>query len=89
MNVLFFSPYPPYPPTFGGTVRIHHLMKQVARRHTVFSLSYDSTADGLAGHDDFLEFVEESVEVPRPPERKRLTQLASLPFSVNFNITIF
>ncbi|GJM21590.1 MAG: glycosyl transferase family 1 [Planctomycetota bacterium] len=84
MNVLFLSPYPPYPPTFGGSVRIHHLMKQVARRHKVWSLSYTSTVDGLEGRDEFEAFVEATVEVPRPPERKRLTQMLSLASSRSF-----
>lgn len=84
MNVLFLCPYPPYPPTFGGSVRIHHLMKQCAKRHKVWSLSYTSTVDGLEGREEFERFVEGAVEVPRPPERKRLTQMLSLASSRSF-----
>lgn len=78
MNVLFLSPYPPYPPTFGGSVRIFSLMRETARRHRVFSLSYEGTLDHEVDRRPFEELCQRIVEVPRPPERKRLRQLLSL-----------
>jgi hypothetical protein len=75
VNVLFLSPYPP---TFGGTVRIHQLMRQEAQQHSVFSLSYSASVEGLGGREDFMEFVDKAVEVPRPNENKRLAQGLSL-----------
>jgi len=84
VNVLFLSPYPPFPPTFGGTVRIHHLMRQAARQHKVFSLSYSASVDGLGGREEFMEFVDKAVEVPRPADRKRITQGLSLVSPTSF-----
>ena len=78
MNVLFVSPYPPYPPTFGGSVRIFHLMRQTAKQHRVFSLSYESTLDRPVDRRPYLELCEDIVEVPRGKERKRARQLLSL-----------
>ncbi|MHC4831077.1 MAG: glycosyltransferase family protein, partial [Planctomycetota bacterium] len=79
MKVLFFSPYPPYPPTFGGTVRIFNLMKQVARQHEVYSLCFVSPYDPPVDRSPLHEFVERHEEVSRPhPERKRLNQARSL-----------
>jgi len=79
VRVLFFSPYPPYPPTFGGTVRIWNLMRQAARRHEVYSLCYVSPFDPVADRTPLLDLVQAHVEVPRPhPERKRWNQARSL-----------
>jgi glycosyltransferase involved in cell wall biosynthesis len=77
VKVLFLSPYPPFPPNFGGSTRIFNLMCQTARRHQVWSLSYESTLENvdLSG---LREVVEEVVLVPRPPERKRWNQARSL-----------
>ncbi len=79
MNVLFFSPYPPYPPTFGGTVRIYNLMRQVARHHDVYSLCYVSPYDPEVDRSPLQDFVRVHEEVARPyPERKRLNQARSM-----------
>ena len=79
MRVLFFSPYPPFPPSFGGTVRIYNLMRQVARHHDVFSLCYVSPFDPADDRKPLKDFVARHVEVQRPhPERKRLNQARSL-----------
>lgn len=79
MKVLFFSPYPAYPPTFGGTVRIYNLMKQVATKHDVYSLCYISPFDPDVDRGPLREFVVKHEEVSRPhPERKRLNQARSL-----------
>jgi glycosyltransferase involved in cell wall biosynthesis len=79
MKVLFFSPYPPYPPTFGGTVRIYNLMRQVARRHDVYSLCYVSPFDPAVDRSPLKDFVVRHEEVSRPhPERKRLNQARSM-----------
>ncbi len=79
MKVLFFSPYPAYPPTFGGTVRIYNLMREVAREHEVYSLCYVSPFDPDEDRGPLLDFVERHEEVQRPhPERKRLNQARSL-----------
>jgi len=84
MKVLFLSPYPPYPPNFGGSTRIFNLMRQTARNHEVISLSYPSTApepNDMAG----LEAVARRIEyVDRPAIDKRIGQARSLLSSRSF-----
>lgn len=40
MNVLLLSPYPPYPPHGGGTMRIYQLIRGLAQRHTLTCLTF-------------------------------------------------
>ncbi|WP_298490589.1 glycosyltransferase family 4 protein [uncultured Chloroflexus sp.] len=40
MHILMLSPYPPYPPRGGGALRIYHLLRGLAARHTVTLLSF-------------------------------------------------
>lgn len=40
MNILVLSPYPPYPPHGGGTMRIYQLLRGLSRRHTVTCLTF-------------------------------------------------
>ncbi|MCU0495293.1 MAG: hypothetical protein MUD01_27205, partial [Chloroflexaceae bacterium] len=40
MNILFLSPYPPYPPRSGGALRIYNLLLGVAARHQVSLLTF-------------------------------------------------
>jgi sugar transferase (PEP-CTERM/EpsH1 system associated) len=46
MNILLLSPYPPYPPHGGGTMRIYQLLRGLAQHHTVTCLTFaaDQTA---------------------------------------------
>jgi glycosyltransferase involved in cell wall biosynthesis len=40
VKVLILSPYPPYPPHGGGTMRIYQLVRGLAERHDVTCLSF-------------------------------------------------
>lgn len=40
MNILVLSPYPPYPPHGGGTMRIYQLLRGLAQRHSVTCLTF-------------------------------------------------
>ncbi len=40
MNILILSPYPPYPPYGGGTMRIYQMVRGLAARHTVTCLTF-------------------------------------------------
>lgn len=40
MNVLVLSPYAPWPPYGGGTMRIYQLLRGIAQQHTVTCLSF-------------------------------------------------
>ncbi|MBI4547767.1 MAG: glycosyltransferase [Ignavibacteriae bacterium] len=45
MKILFMLPYSPVPPTFGGAMRIYHLIKLALRNHDVSILSFGSSED--------------------------------------------
>ena len=40
MRILILSPYPPYPPHGGGTMRIYQIVRGLAERHDVTCLSF-------------------------------------------------
>ena len=40
MKILILSPYPPYPPHGGGTMRIYQLVRGLAAQHSVTCLSF-------------------------------------------------
>ena len=40
LNILFVTPFLPSPPEFGGQRRVHGLLKELTRRHTVSLLSF-------------------------------------------------
>jgi glycosyltransferase involved in cell wall biosynthesis len=47
VNILILSPYPPYPPHGGGTMRIYQLIRGLAAHHTVTCLAFapDASAE--------------------------------------------
>ncbi|MEI6315275.1 MAG: glycosyltransferase [Syntrophus sp. (in: bacteria)] len=77
MNILVLTPYIPYPPGFGGAVRIYHLIRQLSRRHQVHLLSFREEIG--SGNPKGLEpFCRTITLIPRRPGNKRLQQMASL-----------
>jgi polysaccharide biosynthesis protein PslH len=77
MNLLALTPYIPYPPNFGGSVRIYHLIRQLSRRHRVHLLSFREEVG--AGDPLGLEpFCRSITLIPRRVGDKRLQQLTSL-----------
>ncbi|AKJ63901.1 glycosyltransferase [Kiritimatiella glycovorans] len=77
MTVLVLSPFFPYPPKFGGGVRVYHLMRQLAREHRLLLLCYH---DGEAVRDrgDMDTLCERVEGIPHKPSSKRLLQARSL-----------
>ena len=49
MNILLLSPYPPFPPHGGGTMRIYQLLRGLAAHHYVTCLTFAPTAEAEAG----------------------------------------
>ena len=77
MNILVMTPYVPYPPNFGGSVRIYHLIRQLSRCHAVHLLTYREETG--AGDPKGLEpFCKTITAVPRVVGDKRRQQLRSL-----------
>jgi len=76
MKILLISPFVPYPLFFGGSVRIYHLARQLAKHHELSLLTMRLAEEGdPAGLADFCH---EVVCVPRGKSLKRLDQLRSL-----------
>ncbi len=85
MNILVMTPYVPYPPNFGGSVRIYHLIRQLSRRHAVHLLTYREEAG--AGDPRGLEpFCKTINVVPRIVGDKRRQQLHSLFTAQSFQL---
>lgn len=84
MNILVLTPYIPYPPNFGGSVRIFHLIRQLHRLgHAVHLLSFREEAG--AGDPKGLEpFCKTIRLIARDTGHKRLRQFASLLSSRSF-----
>ena len=80
MKILILSPYPPYPPHGGGTMRIYQLVRGLAARHDVTCLTFapDAVAERQLAP---LRAVCRVLTVPGPPLRGPLrrawTTLAS------------
>jgi len=51
LKILILSPYPPYPPHGGGTMRIYQLIRGLAARHDLTCLSFapDAAAEQALG----------------------------------------
>jgi len=45
MNILFVTPYPPYPPESGGKIRAYNLIREVARHHKTALLTLADATD--------------------------------------------
>ncbi len=84
MKILFFTPYLPGPPVFGGQRRIHGLMTALAQFHEVSLISLvDAAADLTAGLHDAKRYCREVLTVPDRLHRasgrvKRVLQLGSI-----------
>jgi len=84
MKILFFTPFMPGPPVFGGQRRVHGLMTALAKSHEVSLLSLvDPAADLRASLADAHAYCREVVTVPDPLHRvsgrvKRVRQLQSM-----------
>jgi polysaccharide biosynthesis protein PslH len=85
MRLLFLTPYVPYPPRFGGSVRIYHLVRELARANEVSVLTYAETGGG-GDPGGLAPFCREVICVPRDVSAKRWRQLASVFSGRSFQI---
>lgn len=85
MNILVLTPYIPYPPNFGGSMRIYHLIRQLSARHRVHLLSFreDVGAGDPKGVEPFCKTV---TVIPRIVSGKRLKQMTSILSSRSFQL---
>jgi sugar transferase (PEP-CTERM/EpsH1 system associated) len=71
MRILFLSLYPPYPPNDGGRIRIFNILKQVAFRHHVTLVCFDSPLSGEEDLNVLRQWCERTIVVPRPVPQSR------------------
>lgn len=71
MRILFLCPYPPYPPHSGGMLRMYHLLRGLAQRHTVCCLTFVPDSAAVAALAP-LRDVCGVVTVPSAPPRSLL-----------------
>ncbi|MBI2428666.1 MAG: glycosyltransferase [Ignavibacteriales bacterium] len=80
MKILFVAPYAPVPPTFGGALRIYHLLKQSALRHEVSLIAYGGNAEYQLLREHFGQSLRHIYLLPYPwtDRFRRLGQLYAL-----------
>jgi glycosyltransferase involved in cell wall biosynthesis len=83
LNILYVSQMPASPPRFGAQARIHGLMTQLARRHSLTAVTLvDDEFDADECRRAMQTYCREVVMVPNPRGRqglaKRLLQVRSL-----------
>lgn len=77
MTILLLTPYIPYPPNFGGTVRMYHMIRQLSGRHSLHLVTLNPS--GNSSNRGELESLCETIRVvERPRLDKRIAQFASL-----------
>ncbi|GAB4188527.1 MAG: glycosyltransferase [Roseiflexaceae bacterium] len=80
MDILILSPYPPYPPHGGGTMRIYQIIRGLAARHRVTCLTFapDAAAErALEPLRAICRVLTVRGPEPRSPLRRAWTTLAS------------
>lgn len=55
MKILHLFPYLPTPPTFGGALRVYHILKQLSKYHDVTVAGYNEHGDMKLFKDEFPE----------------------------------
>jgi glycosyltransferase involved in cell wall biosynthesis len=76
MKVLQILPYSPVPPTWGGAMRVYHLLKNLARCHDVTVILYGSEDDRARLKKEFGSRIRTIHLLPHPAESVRWKRLA-------------
>jgi polysaccharide biosynthesis protein PslH len=88
MKILNVIPYSPVPPTFGGALRVYHLLRWLARHHDVHVLMY-GRGNAHRELEKTLGMPEYRIEMVRPPtwlnaRLKRVGQVYALLRNTSF-----
>lgn len=80
MRILHLMPYSPVPPTFGGALRVYHLLRLLARNHDITLLTFGDAESKKELESCFGNQVKEIhfLEKPWTRKYKRIGQLYSL-----------
>lgn len=84
-SILFVTPSWPYPPTWGFAMRVYHLAKQLASRHSVSLLTYSREDLGRETGGSVFDSVH-SVRPPAAVSAKRRAQASSLISARSFHM---
>lgn len=78
MKILHLFPYLPTPPTFGGALRIYHILKHLYENHDVTAGGYAENGDPVQFKKDFPELENKMHFIKRKHVKyRRLMQLYS------------
>lgn len=80
MKILLLSPYPPYPPRGGGTMRIYQILRGLAQRHTLTCLTFapdEAAEEALAPLRNLCRIITVRGPAPRSVSRRAWTTVAS------------
>lgn len=66
MKILYLTPYSPIPPTFGGAIRIYHILKQLVERHEVTVAGYGDASQCEAVKKNFPELEDRVFYLDQP-----------------------
>jgi sugar transferase (PEP-CTERM/EpsH1 system associated) len=80
MRILVLAPYPAYPPRSGGALRMFHLLRALAKQHTVTLLSFapdESAAQALASLQNLMHLQVIIGPSPRSLFQRALTTVFS------------
>lgn len=79
LNIVFLSPYAPFPPAHGGAVRMYNVIKRLARRHRVTVLTYTDTEEEATRVRAMAEYCHRVVPIVRHPDLSRHNPLGPNP----------
>jgi len=83
MKILLLAPYPPHPPRGGGALRIVHLLRGLAARHTVTLLTFAPSPEAVGALAPLRELCGVSTVIGPPRRslaaRARTTLTSPLP----------
>lgn len=88
MKILNLIPYSPVPPTFGGRLRVYHLLRWMTHHHDVRVLGYGTPEDALRIEEELGHPAERTSMIPEPrllsDRWKRLGQLYAFARNTSF-----
>ena len=71
LNILYVSPYVPYPPTHGGAVRMYNLIKTLSNYHNIYLLSFaNNQEERTLCRRGVAKFCKEVSFVQKPQEKR-------------------
>jgi GT2 family glycosyltransferase/glycosyltransferase involved in cell wall biosynthesis len=79
LNIVFLSPYAPYPPAHGGAVRMYNVIKRLAERHRVTLLTYTDSDEEAARVLEMAHYCHRVVPIVRRPDLSRHNPLGPNP----------